>query len=83
MSLMYYRRPRTRHMNTARTDVLENEDGYVVRTELAGFEKEEISVEADFETLRITAEHKVEETEDEVKPKFLMRERYEGKLNEQ
>ncbi|MCY3413919.1 MAG: Hsp20/alpha crystallin family protein [Candidatus Heimdallarchaeota archaeon] len=82
----YYPRTRSRQMNTTfkpRMDVVEDENGYIVRIDVPGFSKEEISIEADHESLRLIAE-KPEATEEEKeelsKINYLHRERYATKL---
>ena len=49
-----------RSLNTAAVDVIETDESYIVKANLPGFEKDEIDIEADFETLKFTASHKEE-----------------------
>ncbi len=61
-----------------RTDIEKVEGGYELSTELAGFGKDDISVEIRNGYLTITAEKKTEKNEDEGK-NYIHRERYYGK----
>ena len=88
MAMTYYypRRKNTRRMNTykPRMDVIENEEGYLVRVDVPGFTKEELTIDADHETLRIVAEKPEpteEEKEDLNKVNYLHRERFSRKLS--
>ena len=73
--------PRSRTLNTARApvDVIELENAYLIRANLPGFTKDEISVEADFESLRFTAEKEPVESEEEIT--YLLRERRTSKVS--
>jgi HSP20 family protein len=64
------------------TDIIENDDEYLIQVNLPGFSKDEVSIEANHEYIEITAEHK-EETEDKKEDndvKYLHRERRTRKL---
>ena len=62
------------HRLAVPVDVVELEDSFIVQANLPGFELNELSVELDFETLKISA--KKEQTEEEKETKYLHRERY-------
>ncbi len=55
------------------TDVIDKGDHYLLQAELPGFKKEEININLDNDTLRITAEHKEESKEE--KDNFIRQER--------
>ena len=81
MAMTYYRPSnRSRNMNNskaARVDIIETDDSYVVRANVPGFTKEEITIEADYESLKFTANREIDETE----IKYLHRERFANKLS--
>ncbi|HAH79529.1 MAG TPA: hypothetical protein DCL64_08460 [Ruminococcaceae bacterium] len=62
-----------------RTDIAEEGDQYILRADLPGFSKDEISVDAEGDQLTISAEHKQDEKED--KKNYIRRERRYGKLS--
>ncbi|MGN0586633.1 MAG: Hsp20/alpha crystallin family protein [Oscillospiraceae bacterium] len=64
-------------MDTCRTDVRDENDKYIVETELPGFEKEDINIDIDGNHLILSAEHKTE-NEDKVNGKYIHRERTYG-----
>lgn len=59
-----------------RTDILDKGDKYVLQAELPGFDKQDIKIDLNGDTLVISAEHK-QETEDK-KDDFIRRERRYG-----
>ena len=77
MSMRYYYRTNTRNMNRARVDVIEADDSYIVRADVPGYTKEELTIEADFETLKISAEREINEEN----IKFIHRERVTNKIS--
>ncbi len=80
MAMTYYRpKNRSRNMNNtqmAKVDIIETDEAYIVRANVPGFTKDEIEIEADFETLKITAEREINEEE----IKYLYRERFANTL---
>ncbi|MHA2089325.1 MAG: Hsp20/alpha crystallin family protein [Candidatus Kariarchaeaceae archaeon] len=64
-------------------DLIESEEGFTVQVNLPGFTKEEISVEADYEHLTISAEHveEKEESGEESDLNYLRKERAYGKFS--
>lgn len=64
-------------MDTCKTDVRDENDKYIVETELPGFEKEDINIDIDGNHLILSAEHKTE-NEDKVNGKYIHRERTYG-----
>lgn len=96
MAMTYYH-PRRRmirtHLRTAAVDVIETDESYIVRANIPGFEKDEIEIDADFESLKFTAvkaeddeavEEKVENEEEKVEEpavRYLHRERHFGKVS--
>ncbi|MHA2089326.1 MAG: Hsp20/alpha crystallin family protein [Candidatus Kariarchaeaceae archaeon] len=87
MSLVRYKQIRRPHFGRTMaimpaTDIIENDDEYLIQVNLPGFSKDEVSIEANHEYIEITAEHK-EETEDKKEDndvKYLHRERRTRKL---
>ena len=65
-----------RHFGAFRTDILEKDNGYVLRAELPGFNKEDIAVDIADGRLTIRAEHKDAKEPD---GKYLHRETFYGK----
>lgn len=61
-----------------RTDVLDQNDRYVVEAELPGFEKKDIRAEVKNGFLTISAEHKEEDEKKDEKGNYLRRERRYG-----
>ena len=51
------------HFDNFNTDVIDKGDNYLLQAELPGFEKEEIKVDLDKDTLTISATHKEEKKE--------------------
>ncbi|MHA2253075.1 MAG: Hsp20/alpha crystallin family protein [Candidatus Kariarchaeaceae archaeon] len=86
MSIVKYyspelRRMRKRHVHhtgVPATDVIESDEQYTVSVNLPGFSKDDISIEADYEYITITAEQKEEEEKET--PNFLHRERFHKKF---
>ena len=80
MSLIMKNYPRTMHHRINRStlaipvDVIEMDDSFMVQANLPGFDLNELKVELDFETLKISA--KKENTEEEKEVKYLHRERF-------
>ena len=60
------------------TDVTENEDSYLLQTDLPGFSKEEIKIDVNDNVLTISAEHN-NENEQKENDKYVRRERSYGK----
>lgn len=58
-----------------KTDVEETDDGYCVSVELAGFKKEEISLDLKEGYLTVSAIHSDEDKENDKKKKYVRRER--------
>ncbi len=56
-----------------KTDVIDKGDSYLLQAELPGFQKEEIKLDLDKETLRITAAHNEEKKEN--KDNYVRQER--------
>ena len=63
-----------------RTDIKENDKAYIVRAEIPGVKKEDISVTIDGNLVAISAEVKDEKEVKEEGEKVLRRERYYGKV---
>lgn len=59
-----------------RTDILDKGDRYLMRADLPGFQKQEISISVEGERLTLSAEHK--EEENEKKKNYLRKERRYG-----
>lgn len=79
MALTVYQKPirsRTNNTHAARVDIIENSDAFIVRANVPGFTKEEIEIEVDFESLKITASREI--SEDDIT--YLHRERFGNKL---
>lgn len=62
--------------STFRTDVIDEGEAFSLMAELPGFSKEDISIDIKDEQLTISAEHKLENSEN--KPNFVMQERFYG-----
>lgn len=58
-----------------RTDVIDQDDNYLLQAELPGFKKEDISIDLKNDLLTISASHK-EEKDEEDKNKYIRKERY-------
>ena len=66
-------------MTTAfRTDVEDTGDAFKLEAELPGFDKEDIQLDLDNDTLTITAEHNSDKKEEDKKGRILRQERYAG-----
>lgn len=61
-------------VSSFRTDVLDKGDKFVLEAELPGFQKEDIDIHIDGNTLTVSAQHK-EESEERKDGKFIRRER--------
>ena len=61
-----------------RTDVEDTGDAFKLEAELPGFDKEDIQLDLDNDTLTITAEHSSDKKEEDKKRNFVKRERYFG-----
>ncbi len=62
-------------MTEYKTDIVDEGDAYRLETELPGFDREDIKVDLDGETLTVTAEHSEEKKEERKKDKYLRSER--------
>ena len=69
------------NVSSFRTDVLDKGDRFVLEAELPGFQKEDIDIHVDGNTLTISAQHK-EESEEKKDGKFVRRERSTAPLPE-
>ena len=65
------------NVSSFRTDVLDKGDKFVLEAELPGFQKEDIDIHVEGNTLTISAQHK-EESEEKKDGKFVRRERKYG-----
>ena len=61
-----------------RTDVEDTGDAFKLEAELPGFDKEDIQLDLDNDTLTITAEHSSDKKEEDKKRNFVKRERFYG-----
>ena len=61
-----------------RTDIKENDKGYILAIELPGFEKNDVHVSLDNGYLMVEAERKSESNNHDKDGKFIKRERYYG-----
>ena len=61
-----------------RTDVEDTGDAFKLEAELPGFDKEDIQIDLDNDTLTISAEHNSDKKEEDKKRNFVKRERYYG-----
>ncbi|CAI2609784.1 Hsp20/alpha crystallin family protein [Apilactobacillus apinorum] len=61
--------------NQMKTDVIENEDNYVVSSELPGFKKDDIHLDYDNDTLSIHASHNLNKEDTNKEGKVLRKER--------
>ena len=61
-----------------RTDVEDTGDAFKLEAELPGFDKEDIQIDLDNDTLTISAEHNSDKKEEDKKRNFVKRERYFG-----
>ncbi len=64
-----------RPMAKFKTDLKDEGDKYVMEAELPGFDKDEISLDITGDTLRLTAHHKEEKTQNDENKKYVYRER--------
>jgi HSP20 family protein len=62
------------HFDNFKTDVIDKGDSYLLQAELPGFQKEEIKLDLDKETLRISAVHNEEKKEN--KDNYVRQERH-------
>lgn len=67
-------------VSSFRTDVLDKGDKFVLEAELPGFQKEDIDIRVDGNTLIVSAQHK-EESEEKKDGKFIRRERKYGSFS--
>lgn len=65
-------------MPAFRTDIRDLGDKFLMEAELPGFDKEDIQLDLDNDTLTITAEHNSDKKEEDKKRNFVKRERYFG-----
>ena len=68
------------NVSSFRTDVLDKGDKFVLEAELPGFQKEDIDIRVDGNTLIVSAQHK-EESEEKKDGKFIRRERKYGSFS--
>jgi HSP20 family molecular chaperone IbpA len=68
--------PTKRNQSCMKTDILEKEDGYELRVDVPGFDKDDIKISLDNGYLTIEA--KVEKDNEEKDTHYLKRERYVG-----
>ena len=61
-----------------RTDVEDTGDAFKLEAELPGFDKEDIQLDLDNDTLTISAEHSSDKKEEDKKKNYVKRERYYG-----
>lgn len=61
-----------------RTDIIENDNAFILQAELPGFSKEDIQINIEGEYLTLSAQHKEENDEKDDKGNFVKRERYYG-----
>lgn len=64
-----------RRYDAFRTDVIDQDDNYLLQAELPGFKKEDINIDLKNDLLTISASHK-EEKDEEEKNKYIRKERY-------
>lgn len=64
-------------VRACRTDIREDDDKFIMESELPGFDKEDITVDLNGNSLTLKAEHKAE-TEESKKGKYIRRERSYG-----
>ena len=65
-------------LSSFRTDISETGEGYKLEAELPGFQKEDIKVDIEDETLTIKAEHSENKDEKNDEGEYVRRERYYG-----
>lgn len=61
-----------------KTDVQENDDGYIVDIDLPGFKKDEVELKLEHGYLTVTAEKGIKKDEKDDKGRMICRERYVG-----
>lgn len=61
-----------------RTDVSDTGDAYKLESELPGFKKEDIKIDIENDCLTISAERKLDTTDEDKKKNFVKRERFYG-----
>lgn len=64
-----------RRYDAFRTDVIDQDDNYLLQAELPGFKKEDINIDLKNDLLTISASHK-EEKDEEEQNKYIRKERY-------
>ena len=67
-----------RHVSACRTDIREEDDKYVMESELPGFNKEDITVDISGTSLTLKAEHSDNKDEKDKNGKYIRRERSYG-----
>lgn len=67
-----------RHVSACRTDIREEDDRYIMESELPGFEKKDISVDISGTSLTLKAEHSEDNSEKDKNGKYIRRERTYG-----
>ncbi len=65
-------------VNTCRTDIREDEDKFVMETELPGFAKEDIAIDVSGSVLTLKAEHKTQREDKGEDGRYIRRERSYG-----
>ncbi len=65
-------------INTCRTDIRDEGNSFVLEAELPGFEKSDISLDINGDSLILSAEHKTENSEKDKDGKYIRRERSYG-----
>ncbi len=66
------------HISACRTDIREEDDRYIMESELPGFDKKDISVDISGTSLTLKAEHSSENSEKDKNGKYIRRERSYG-----
>ena len=64
-----------------RTDIMDKGDRYILEAELPGFEKQDIHIDLNGDTLTVSAEHKDETEEKDKKGNYVRRERRYGSFS--
>ena len=64
--------------NAMRTDIHENENGYTLDIELAGYKKEDVNIDLEDGYLTVSAKHETTDEERDAKGSFVRNERYFG-----
>lgn len=68
------------NMKSLRTDITENKDAYVVKVDLPGFSKDDISIEVDNNQLTIRARREEEQETKDSQNRIIRRERHFGEF---